>query len=277
MKRHYIAMFLFVFATIFVASSSTLLAASPACVAVQVDNHLFTTGMPVAVYGISRGETCPVINGLESPIWLTLSRWAPSEDPDANDPWVRVADVSSAVTLGEQKRKLLQTFENLPEGQYILNVVNGNAPGPWNWVEALAFVVGGTSSEPLPAPNGTPFIRSARIVLNGELFFRGHIGNGSRFAQGYVYQLGFDKTELLPVTFEQLDPQAVGETLNQGFLRGGTLDLSWVKAVLPNNTLRGDRPVYGSIRSDGGWPTVQGVVFDPTDPSATVAGFNASR
>jgi len=92
--------------------------------------------------------------------------------------------------------------------------------------------------------------------------------------KGYLYQLRKEVTEFLPVEFEIVDPKDQTVFINQPFVRGGQFDLAWVRVKLPKNSLDPSRSVYASITADGGGITVQGVVYDPTDPAANFFGFN---
>jgi len=114
-----------------------------------------------------------------------------------------------------------------------------------------------------------------RFGSERRFLFRGSLGGGS--AHGYLYQLREGVTEFLPVEFEQVDQHDASIFTNQPFVRVGILDLSWVRVKLPNNSLDSTRPVYVSVTADGGGITVQGIVYDPTDPVAYFTGFNTCR
>lgn len=269
MRLKRLSLFLAVFAVIGV------MAAELPCVVTQVDGNLFPSGSVVVVYAMSGRVNCPeppVVEISEKSFMLysfvrfVLDRWSDGE-------WKQFGDQFSArVPAGIYSRAGIAELAGLMDGRYRLIAASGN-----HFLEAIHFAAGGTGENAITmllAPSRSdlrvPYLHSARVAVSGYLFFRGHLGG--RVASGYLYQLRKGFTEILPAEFEQVDPQDTSVFVNQSFLRGGTLDLPWVRVRLPNNSLDPSRPVYASVTADGGGITVQGVVYDPTDPAAHYTG-----
>jgi len=232
------------------------------CVATQIDSEFFVSGENIAVFARSGNNNCsapPIMIGdrFYNPLWLSLSKWNEKT-------WVRVNDMPAHVPVGLTARQKIIEYLSLDEGAYRLTIVNGQAPGPWFFLNAIYFFVG-------KIPNSTnfdkiPYFQPTKIVMNGAILFRGLLGgNGEKFAKGYIYQDKKEGTELLPVTFEQIN-------LDE-FFKGGVMDLPWIKVNLPHNSLDPTRPVLASITAPGGGMTVQGIIFDPLNPAAFFSGF----
>lgn len=299
-NRLFFAVFLLIF-TMFVGSMSMMVATSNdpvatairpnrdmvPCIVSQVDGHLFASGAQIPVHTVSTfSSNCPVSPFVEErnggyvfhdPLWFSLDRWISGE-------WIRTADQPATLPVGAEVRHNLVTYTGLSDGRYRLTVVNGEPSGPWYFLEAINFIVGGIQNqyavfEPrFDLEDRVPYVKPAKVVDEGTMYFRGFLGDGIRFANGYLYQVQVErKTTVFPVGFEVVDPQDESIFTNRQEVRGGALDLNWVRVILPRNSFNPGRPVYASITANGDGTTIQGMVYDPTDPAALVTGFNASR
>lgn len=256
-------------------ATGTLLAAGPdtarlatptglPCVLAMVDQHLFASGASVAVRAASTGvANCPgsvIIDPDGRPnnaLWMTLQRW----NLDAE--WQTFMVEQFLLAVGQTIRNQVASF-TLADGRYRLLLISGAEPGPWHFLDAVHFTVGGTREDTLRVnlgfaprfdPEGrTPSVKSARTAYDGRLYFGGNLSAG--YATGFVYQVAADgRTEFLPVEFRQAGNNRIF-------------------SELPGNSFDGTRPVYASVTADGGGITVQGIAFDPTDPDANFGGFN---
>ncbi len=245
-----------------------LVVGSEQCVLAMIDNHLFASGSLVSVSAVStRTANCPGpvsfdASGMNNPLWLTLQRWEPDSLRSDDTEWLTLSGEPFRLGVGQNIRQQVAQYSNLLDGRYRLLLVNGTEPGPWFYLDSLHFVVGSTSENqqvslsfaPRFDPEAkTPHIKASRQAYEGKLYFGGTLG----YATGFLYQLQVGRMEVLKVEFRQIGSRIVVE--------------------LPNNSLDGSRPVYASVTADGGGITVQGVVFDPTDPDSNFAGFDASR
>lgn len=254
------------------------------CVAVQIDSHFFVSGKNIEVFARSGNKNCsvpPIADQNNSwvfynPIWLSLSRWN-------GEKWIRIYDMPAQVPTGITKRQKITVYSGLSDGRYRLTIVNGKVPGPWFFLNAIYFIVGGTGDRPITTfldndvykiEGKLPYIQPSRTVVNKTLYFRGYLGgNGGKFAKGYLYQVKNNETEFLPVIFEQVDNKEASIFVNQSFIKGGVIDLPWIKVNLPNNNLDPTRPIFASITAPGGGITIQGIIYDPLYPASFFMGF----
>lgn len=237
------------------------------CALAMVDNHLFSSSAPVYVFAIStKGSNCPATATFEKgiisdPMWITLERLSIQG-------WEGLSGQPFQLAGGEYNRQKVAKIEGLADGQYRLTLVNGKDTGPWYYQDALHFSVGstiGTTEQRMPR------FKSARVTHAGVLYFRGELAGG--FATGYLYQVQKGGETL--VVLVEFSTGVTSFTTHPSF-RGGILDPPWVGVRLPASANRFDPslPVFASVTADGGGATVQGVVFDPTDPSAFFNGFS---
>jgi len=232
------------------------------CALAMMDNHLYASGTQIPVYVVhTRLDNCPGALFVQdavmySSLWLTLQRRVvvgfhqAAEDSE----WETISGNPLRLMLGQDVRERMAVQYELPDGKYRVLLIAGTEPGPWYYLGVVNFTVGSTEDGFDPELR-MPYVKSARTAYGGKLFFEGQLFNG--FATGFLYQVQTNRTEILSVQFRQAGTRIVVE--------------------LPNNSLDTSRPVYASVTADGGGITIQGIVFDPTDPDANVEGFNASR
>jgi hypothetical protein len=258
--------------------SASMLVASQPCVLTQVDNNLFAAGQIEVSAMVAPGGFCPQVafekGDFAYPVVYGLSRL------NDNGQWISVGIPVFATLKESAKRKRIKVFEGLEDGRYVLVSVNATADNPqqYTFLEQVFFTVGSTRENDqfgrTVTPQGfaqLPYGKSSRILIGSYLYFRGLIGKGAFATEGYLYQLQTTRTKVVPVAFEQVNPQDDSVIMNQSFLRGGTLDLPWVRVRLSESDFDLSRPIFGSITVDGGGVTTQGMVFDPTDPLAEIA------
>ncbi|MBI4050406.1 MAG: hypothetical protein HY609_06800 [Deltaproteobacteria bacterium] len=265
---------LFLSVFVFLSTGVVLAGGDLPCVLPQVDRSFFASGEEVRVHLASGRSNCPappLVEMLEEglvisdEIWFSLERW---EARAAR--WEQVGEQwrvnRRPVGSGLDKRELV-TSPRLDAGSYKLTAKQAIEGG---FLSTVRFDVGEVAR-----PSGcTPYVQSSGIVAGGHLYFRGDLC-GAAAAAGYLYQVREeDRTEILPVVFEQV-PQDASEWTNQPFIRGGTLDLPWVRVRLSNNSFDPGRPVLAAPTVNG--ITVNGVAYDPRHPIRHFLGFSPSR
>lgn len=144
--------------------------------------------------------------------------------------------------------------------------------------ESLLFTVGayqGRESFPVLGIDSRfnmdrlPYVKPAAVTSRGWMYFRGSLTEGS---SAHLYQVRPDRTEILSVTIEQIDPQDKSIFTNMPHVRGGALDLPWMRVKLVNNSFDSGRPVFIVITT-GESLTINGMAYDPGDPSRFFNGF----
>ncbi len=275
----------FAFVVLVFALNTGVFGAGP-CIVTQVDQQTFASGSRIPVYAVSVPETCsatPVADqkssGFEffNPYAYNLARL----DSNGNDLMFESVFVETRVPMADVRaRTQVGTLPALPDGRYRLVTTNGD-----NFLEGIYFTVGtlGESDSFQSLGNFArpkmllPYLRSAAVVKDGYLYCRCDLGP-STFADGYLYQVQNGRIEILPIArFRVVDPQDQSIFVNLPHVRGGTLDLGWVRVKLDNNNFDPNAPVYASITAGGGGVTVNGIVYDPSDPAKYFFGFSAIR
>jgi len=263
------------FAFLLVVLLSTSMLAQGPCVLSQLDRTSFFSWEKVSVFSVSGDENCSFYSGTwenwSASLNLVLVRLDPPAQEGGQPAMTQVEEqVRVSFVPGQANRQLVATFDaqklGLKSGRYAVLVANVSDYGAsWNFQQLLHFTIG---SDTLAL--AMPYIQPAAVVVDGYLYFRGQLGN-ENFADGYLYQPRSDRTEILRVQFRSVDPED-NIFVNQPHVRGGSLDLSWVRAKLPNNSLDPKMPVYGSFTINGGAITATAVVYDPANPSRTYLG-----
>ncbi len=246
------------------------------CVLTQLDRQQFISGGSFPVYAVSASEACPTAPVLEGGQFFNPYAFALARLDVTTGEYRHMKFTFGSIPMADVRRRTLVETLSLGDGQYQLVVTNGVI-----YQQQVFFTVGGSGESQLfslapPKPRlALPYIRSAAIVKDGYLYFRGDLGHG-RFAEGYFYQIREGLVEILSTIFETVDPQDQSIFVNLPQVRGGALDLPWVRAKLINNKLDPTSPVYSSITNYDGL-TVSDMVYDPADPAKYFSGFQAAR
>ena len=261
-----------------VAGTSVVAVAAPPelpCALAMIDGQMFATGnVPVHIFSAAPCEGAEVVNngGFINHLRISLDRRTTQRVDDLV--WGRVYDIAIKFPVGRGAREKVVDFLDLPDGRYRLTLTEG-----FRYLDAYHFAVGSVSDDvrSFDPTDRLPYLRAARVVEDGNIYFRGRLGRSG--ATGFVYQTQSNKTLVFAAEYEELDSQD-RVYLNLPFVRGGVYDMGWVRAKLPPlaTKLNPNGPIFASVTADRGGITVQGMIFDPLDPNASVGSFTrASR
>lgn len=256
--QFFVGLLLFAFSlAVFNASAS-----QTPCVVTQLDSNMFATGQVVDVNSlVVEGVGCPFIgfrdDGWFETLAVTLARVGDQGET------LETRGFNADVALGQQRQRIAR-FEGLSDGRYVLTVANVDSKDPQatnpRFLEAIYFVVGSVPTDTFGQISrqfvSLPYVRPSREVKGNYLFFSGEIGKGVS-TEGYLYQVTPDRTVIVPAVFEVL-PVMSGP-------------LSALRVKIPSRVFDFNRQIFASVTVDGGGQTTQGLVFDPTSPSANVA------
>lgn len=228
------------------------------CVLGMIDGYLFPGDAEVRLNAVVT-SACPITRQDGVPVVFVLEKWAPIASPDGKPGWVFVSKHQKLLNENQKSRTLVNAFPELFWGSYRVLIVNGDSGESWSYQDAVHFTLGGTDvgsllsrafGNPVPDPEArSPRIRAAGTVTAGSLAFLGKLASG--LATGFIYQL---------------NPFGITHVVwsNSIFRQSG--NEVWVD--IPNN-FNPTLPIYASVTADGGGISIQGVVYDPTDPDAT--------
>jgi hypothetical protein len=162
---------------------------------------------------------------------------------------------------------------SLPRGSYRVRSFDGTLP-----LENLPFAVGSTAADfpgVLPFAKALPaddraslaYGQASAIVRKGVTYYRGFNPDG-KIATGYLFQDQADgTTAILPVIFEQLDPNDGDNFANSMGFSG---DLTWTRIKIATDQQIGSSlfdaglPITGCVKTSVGTSCFN--VFDPIAP-----------
>jgi hypothetical protein len=241
-------------ATVILAVAQPL--TTPPVVVTQMDGYTFPSGGEVAVYAIA---SMPGRGSPNYEVSYMLDRLKTSGD------WERIGEsVVKEISSSNNFRTKVFNLQMLSDGTYRLSSFRAGA-----WLESVRFVVGAPMKVDLSrGPHSEAIILDGfhplRIVICEKtgcfVYFRRELAAPA--VGGYLYQIVEGKTVVFPTCFEQFEPTPA----NRAVTRGGAFDSAWVRAKLPKmeGLFNFVAPIYGAAVLNG--YTIQGLVFDPTNP-----------
>lgn len=260
--------FFMILSAIFLCAGMSMLGAAELPCFVHQVSRVVDSGTSVAITGNPSGSGACQYSFGNSP-FVALQYQLQRQDQSGEMVTIGYFGASYKLTSNRNRRNML-VLNSLEDGEYRLLTINSN-----NFLEAVYFSVGGTVGINR-LDLSIPYAQAAALAHNGYLYFRGHLGRNA-VASGYLYQDQADgRTEMIQVEFFAVDPQNNDLMINQSFIRGGIMDLPWVRVKLPNNDIDPNRSINACLTTDGGGATACFRVYDPSNPMKMVDGFAPS-